>query len=615
MPSPRLTRTAHLILNSFFLRKRGGKQESPENLFSRVADQVALAEYRFSQHKKTQVWLKKKKTTFPHLTLESQFRKEALKDPNTKATRDRFCDLLTSLRFIPNSPTLMNAGKKMQQMASSFAIPIDDSLDNIFHSLQQAALVHQSGGGTGFSFSRLRPKGSKLKTIGGYTTGPQAFMRIFDAATEEVKKGGIRRGANMGVLRVDHPDIEDFVVMKRGGNRELQNFNISVGVTDEFMRAVKDRKSIWLRNPVTNKRDKKIAASRLFKLMAESAWACGDPGVLFLDRINRHNPTPAEGIIETTDSCGDMPLLPYEAAVLGAVNLSRMTNHGHVDWELLADTTKDAIRFLDDCIEITTWPLEETEKVVKRNRKVGLGVMGLADMLILLGLPYDSEEGVAMAEQIIAFINKHADEASESLAKERGVFPAWRDSIYNQTSKQFAGDHRRFRNATRLTISPTGTTSLIAGCSSGIEPLFAISYTKHLSTGQAITTLHPLLRDTLRRSGMLNQENLERIQNYGSLTAMQDLPARIRRIFPTARDISATWHLRMQAAFQRHVGNAVSKTVNLPRDATIREISRIFSLAYDLGCKGVSAYREGSLAGEVLTQGENPDQRLLFDFY
>ena len=500
---------------------------------------------------------------------------------------------MAALEFLPNSPTLMNAGRPHGQLAACFVLPIGDDLEQIFDALKWAALIHQSGGGTGFSFSRLRPKGDLVRTTHGVASGPVSFIRVFDAATETIKQGGVRRGANMAVLRVDHPDILDFVDAKRGPG--LGNFNVSVAVTDAFMEAVGAGRSFPLLHPRTGAVVREVPARDLFRRIAEDAWASGEPGLLFLDRVNAANPTPDLGAIESVNPCGEQPLLPFEACTLGSVNLAGMERDGKVDRDRLAAVVRDGVRFLDDVLDVNVWPLPQVAEVSRRNRKIGIGVMGWADLLVRLGVAYDEPRALDLAGEVMSFVQREAHAESERLAGERGPFPGW------GTSAPAARGEPPRRNATVTTIAPTGTLSVIAGCSSGIEPLFAVAYVRHALDGVELREEHPLLAGRL--SGPGREAALAAVRAAGRARGVPGVPAEVERLFATAHDVSPEAHVRMQAAFQRHVDNGVSKTINLPAGAPVEAVERAFRLAHELGLKGITVYRDGSREGQVLTTG------------
>ena len=510
-----------------------------------------------------------------------------------------FYATMASLAFLPNSPTLMNAGRDLQQLAACFVLPIDDSLDSIFDTLKVAAKIHQSGGGTGFSFSRLRPRGDLVKTTRGVSSGPVSFLEVFDSATEHIKQGSFRRGANMGILDVTHPDIRTFIDAKRRGG--ITNFNLSVAVTAEWMRRAANGDTYALVNPRSGEVVAEVSAGDVFDQMVDAAWETGDPGLVFIDRMNRPrtNPTPALGRIEATNPCGEQPLLPFEACVLGSINLGTLVRDGDVDWPELERIAAIAVRFLDNAVERSRYPVPEIEAIHKRgNRKIGLGVMGWADLLVRLGIPYDSERAVALADEVMASLSAVADATSETLAAERGPFPNWDRSIYGP-----AGEDRPMRNATRTTIAPTGTISIIAGCSSGIEPLFALSYYRKVMEGAVLGEVNPDFERAARDAGIWSGGLAATVADRGGVRGLDGIPEELAARFATAHDVAPEWHVRHQAAFQRHVDNAVSKTINLPRDATREDVRRIFLLAAELGCTGITVYRDGSKQWQVLNRG------------
>jgi len=578
----KLTENALKVLRARYLLKneKGEIIETPEEMFRRVARTIAASEKLYGG------------------------------DP--WEWEEKFYNAMTSLLFLPNTPTLINAGKELGQLAACFVLPVDDSMHGIFDTLKNAALILQSGGGTGFSFSRLRPKQDIVRSTGGIASGPVSFMRIYNTATEVIKQGGARRGANMGILRIDHPDIMEFIRIKRRAE-ELQNFNISVAVTDDFMKALKEDSDYPLRNPRTGEITGHIRAREVFDEIVKSAWETGDPGLIFIDRINRDNPTPHIGEIESTNPCGEQPLLPFEACVLGSINLSKVIkrdgkysgpdgNRYDIDWDLLSDLVYLGVRFLDNAIDANKYPVPEIERMHKGNRKIGLGVMGWADMLIRLGIRYNSKKAFALAREVMRFIREKAWEASASLARERGMFPNFKGSIHDRPEVVKKGG---YRNATTTTIAPTGTLSLIAGCSSGIEPLFGVIY-KRLILETELTEIHPFFLELAKKGGFYSEELIKKIASRGSLKGIKEIPSHIKRLFVTAHDIPPEDHIEMQAAFQEHTDNAVSKTINLKQRATKEDIARAFILAYEKGCKGITVFRYGSKRG-TLIQAEEVD--------
>jgi ribonucleoside-diphosphate reductase alpha chain len=606
-----LSANARVVLERRYLaRDESGRLiEKPEDLFRRVAHNIALAEKGYGASKE-----------------------------QVAAWEERFYSLLTSLRFLPNSPTLGNAGRPLQQLSACFVLPVEDSMTGIFETIKDTALIHQSGGGTGFAFSRLRPAGDRVQSTGGIASGPVSFMRVFDAATEAIKQGGTRRGANMAILAAEHPDIEEFINLK-SDMVTLTNFNISVAASDSFMGAVERNEEYELANPRTGQVVRRLNARHVFRQIVENAWKNGDPGLVFLDRVNRDNPTPQLGRIEATNPCGEQPLLPYESCNLGSLDVSKFVRQeratddkqqgrrgrvpgsrfpvpgGDVDWEELASIIPLCVRFLDDVIDMNLYPIQEIERMTKLTRKIGLGVMGWADLLFRLGIPYDSEQTLSLGERLMTFIQEHADRASEELARERGVFPAWEGSTYEKAG-------RRLRNATRTTVAPTGTLSIIADCSAGIEPVFALAFVRQhfldpKDPGRVtqLSEVDKYFEERARREGFHSTELIEELARVGSLKALsasrrRSIPASVRRAFVTAHDISPEWHVRTQAAFQRHTDNAVSKTINFPEAATPDDVEKAYLLAYREGCKGITIYRDRSREMQVLSHAtlRGPEQ-------
>ncbi len=560
----KLSLNAVRVLERRYLLKnnQGRVVETPSGMFHRVARAVASADKLYNER------------------------------ANVEKSEEDFYRLMASLEFLPNSPTLMNAGTDIGQLSACFVLPVGDSIDEIFEALKFMAIIHKSGGGTGFSFSSLRPKGDLVKSTMGVASGPVSFMQIFNAATDVIKQGGRRRGANMGIMRVDHPDIIEFITSKEKEGA-LANFNISVAVTDEFMEAVKKDEEYNLINPRTGKPEKKLRAKDVFDLIVTTAWRTGDPGIVFLDEINRHNPTPDVGKIESTNPCGEVPLLPYESCNLGSINLSRMVVDGEVDWDRLKETVRTAVHFLDNVIDVNNYPLPQIEKSTKANRKIGLGVMGFAEMLLELNIPYDSEEAVALAEKVMKFISDEARKMSVEIAEKRGSFPNFKGSIWRKKG------YKAMRNATSTSIAPTGSISIIGGTTSGIEPLFAVSFVRNVM-GTQLFEVNPLFEKAARERGFYSTELMQRVAKNGSPRGIKEIPVDIQRVFVTALDIAPEWHVKMQAAFQKHTDNAVAKTVNLPHEASLEDVRKIFLLAHDLKCKGVTVYRYGSKSEQVL---------------
>ncbi len=571
------------VLEKRYLKKdiHGNVSETPEGLFRRVARHIALAEKNYGGS-----------------------------DEAVKAVEDRFYDMMTEFRFLPNSPTLMNAGNELGQLAACFVLPVEDSLEQIFETVKNAALIHKSGGGTGFSFSRLRAKDCRVGTTGGVASGPVSFMKIFNTATEQIKQGGTRRGANMAILRVDHPDILEFIHCKKD-NRELNNFNISVGVTDAFIKAARAGKTYKLIDPRNGDAAGTLNAADVYKSIIRQAWQNGDPGIIFLDRINKDNPTPELGMIESTNPCGEQPLLPMEACNLGSINLANFVawnekeEKNTVDFKALKETVDLAVRFLDNTIDMSVYPLKEIDAMVKGNRKIGLGVMGFADLLFRLDIPYSSEEALALADSVMGFIQKESHKASCALGRERGVFENFGKSVYK--SKKDCP----MRNATTTTIAPTGTLSILAGCSSGIEPLFALSFVRRVMDNNELVEVNPWFEEKAREEGFYSKDLMDTIARMGGIAELDEIPEQVRNVFVTAHDVLPEWHIRMQAAFQKHTDNAVSKTVNLPESGTAEDVMAIYDMAFDLGCKGVTIYRDGSKENQVLSFTNGQKQEIV----
>jgi ribonucleoside-diphosphate reductase alpha chain len=555
----KLSLNAVEVLRRRYLLKdeRGNVVETPHHMFARVAKAVASAELSYSESK-----------------------------DRVKEIERGYYSLMRNLEFLPNSPTLMNAGTELGQLAACFVLPIEDSMDSIFNAVKNAALIHQSGGGTGFSFSRLRPEGDVVKSTGGIASGPVSFMRVFDVATDVIKQGGKRRGANMGILRVDHPDIVAFIKAKNQGG--FANFNISAAVTDAFMQAVEKNEEYALINPRTKEAVKRLNARAVFDELVTCAWKTGDPGIIFIDEINRHNPLSAVGRIEATNPCGEQPLLPYESCNLGSINVSKFVNtRREIDWERLREAVWLCTRFLDDVIDVNRYPLRVVEQMTKASRKIGLGIMGFAELLISLGIAYDSRDACATGEKLMQFITDEARQCSKELGREKGSFPHFELSVWTP--------YETMRNATVTTIAPTGTIGIIAGCSSGIEPLFAVAFLRNVMDG--MLELNKLFEAIAKERGFYSTDLITAITRSGSVQDIAGIPADVKRVFVTALDIAPEWHVRMQAAFQKYTDNATSKTVNLPGDATRADVERVFLLAYKLRCKGITVYRYGCKDG------------------
>lgn len=562
-----LSENAIKVLQKRYLRKdrTGNLTETPDELFHRVAKSIASAELFWGSQEDVHRWEKK------------------------------FYRLMSGLLFLPNSPTLMNAGTSLQQLSACFVLPVEDNMDAIFTTLKQAAMIQQSGGGTGFNFSHLRPKDDIVTATGGTASGPVSFMKIFDSATEHIKQGGKRRGANMGILNIDHPDIEEFIASKSNESL-LQNFNISVGISDEFMNVLEQHENWHFIHPNSKQILKTINAKKLWNLILENAWGTGDPGLIFLDTINDKNPTPGIGKIESTNPCGEVPLLPFESCNLGSINLSKLVKQKTIDWKLLEQIVNTATRFLDNVIEMNQYNIPEIKTMVTGNRKIGLGVMGWAELLIRLEIPYDSEKAVMLAGQLMAFINQKSKEASMQLATKRGSFPNWIKSIYYPDTP--------IRNATVTSIAPTGTISIVADTSASIEPLFGLAYQRHhVLNDESLLSVHTFFIDYLKKNNLYSKKILEQVMREGIITHVKELPQKFKDIFKTALDISPIWHLRHQVAFQRHTDNAVSKTINLPETATINDVNKIYRQAWKLKLKGITIFRYNSKKRSTMETG------------
>ncbi len=559
------------VLEKRYLAKDGAGKviETPEQLFGRVARSVAEIDARYD-------------------------------GPTSVAGREEvYYDMMASLKFMPNSPTLMNAGTRLGQLSACFVIPVGDSIKEIFGAVSTMAVIHQTGGGTGFSFSRLRPRNDIVGSTGGIASGPVSFMKIFDQGTEVIKQGGRRRGANMGILRIDHPDIMEFIEAKKTEGA-FRNFNLSVAVSDIFMEKLEKDQSFDLINPRNGKTSGRLKARVVWRRIAEMARETGDPGVVFIDRINRLHPVSHVGKIEATNPCGEQPLLPYESCNLGSINLKKVVKKGEIDWAELIRLVREGVQFLDGIIDANLYPLPEIEEITYANRKIGLGVMGLAEMLIMLDIPYASDRALKIAEKVMKTVSRESVRKSAELGESRGSFPNFRGSMWERKGL------KTMRNATVTTIAPTGTISIIAGASSGIEPLFAIAFIRKVLEGTELMEVNGLFLERAKRGGFYSRSLMEEIARRGSVAEIRGVPAEVKKLFMTALDISPSWHVKMQAAFQKYTDNAVSKTINLSSDATVEDVEEVNGLAYRLGCKGITVFRYGSRSEQVLFMEDTP---------
>jgi ribonucleoside-diphosphate reductase alpha chain len=563
-PTPWSENALTVLARRYLKRDGSGVVETPDQLLRRVARAVAAAEARHGG------------------------------DP--AEMESRFHQAMASLEFVPNSPTLMNAGRELGQLSACFVLPVEDSMPQIFDAVKWAAMIQQTGGGTGFAFSRLRPSGDQVNSTQGVASGPVSFIEVFNTATDAIRQGGVRRGANMGILRVDHPDVLEFVSVKADPAR-LRNFNLSVAITDEFMRALDEGRDYALVNPRSGREVRRLPARNVWRLVSQLAWKSGEPGVIFIDRINAQNPTPQIGEMESTNPCGELPLLPFEACNLASIDCGKFVLDGGFDWERLRERIRLGVRFLDDVIDVNHHPLSQIAEITQRNRKIGLGVMGFADALIQMGVAYDSARGLELGEELAAFLERESRAASVELAKERGPFAHWEGSRWQKLGMP------PMRNATTTTIAPTGTISILAGCSGGIEPLYAVSFVRQVLDGTRLGDVNPRFVERARKDGFWSEALMAEVAARGSVRGLDGVPEEVQRLFVTAYDIAPEWHVRMQAAFQKHGHNAVSKTINFPSAATVEDVERAYRLAYELGCKGVTVYRDGSREEQVLSFG------------
>ncbi len=617
----KLSLNAVKVLESRYLLKdeEGRVEETPREMFRRVSEHVGLVEFlydykkaktsgKYPERRKKQFSLKDSQISllrhaFTQLSKDGEVEGEFeeflnfIENYRTSAEPviETFENMMASLEFMPNSPTLMNAGTEIGQLSACFVLPVDDDIDGIFRTLMHTAKIHKSGGGTGFSFSKLRPKNDTVGSTQGVASGPVSFMRIFDVTTEVIKQGGKRRGANMAILRYDHPDIMEFINSKDSENTSLRNFNISVGVEDKLFKAMEQDGYISLINPKTGEESSKVKARTIWDALVNQAWKTADPGLIFLDEINDRNVSRHIGAIEATNPCGEQPLLPYESCNLGSINLSKFVKDGKIDYKHLREIIRNSVRFLDNVVDANRFPIEEIDRMTRKTRKIGLGYMGFADMLAMLKIPYNSRKALETAEEVMKFLNDESHTYSEELALERGVYPAWKGSDWEK-------EGRKMRNSTTTTIAPTGTISIISNCSSSIEPFFALAFVRHVLDGQELVEVNDELERVLRDRGLYQNDTMLKIAATGTLHET-DLPDDIKNVFVTAHEIDPEWHVLMQATFQRFCDSGVSKTVNLPNEASTRDVEKVYLMAKDLHCKGITVYRDRSKNEQVLYSG------------
>jgi ribonucleoside-diphosphate reductase alpha chain len=618
----KLSLNAVKVLESRYLLKDedGQVYETPREMFSRVAKSVGIVEgfYEYRSHNKTskgygyqldENQINILRRTYDEVSKESKQRfqfdelVEFVENRSVEVSEyiKRFEEEMSSLRFVPNSPTLMNAGTSMGQLSACFVLPVEDSLESIFETLKQTALIHKSGGGTGFSFSRLRQKDDIVGSTRGVASGPLSFMRIFDTTTDVIKQGGKRRGANMGILRYDHPDILEFITSKDSENTVLKNFNISVALDGNFFEKLDSGEMVDLINPRTKKVEKRVKAQTIWDSIVTQAWKTADPGLIFLDEMNERNTVPHLGEIEATNPCGEQPLMPYESCNLGSINLSKFVIDNSIDFKGLEETIRLAVRFLDDIVDANKFPVDKIKAMTRTTRKIGLGYMGFADMLAALGIPYNSKDALDVAERLMKYLNDISHDESSKLALERGNFPGWEGSYWQKQGIPM-------RNSTTTTIAPTGTISIIANCSSSIEPFFALAFVRHVLDGQELMETNPFLEAELRRRNLYSEDLIRKIAEKGNLSEI-DLPEDLKKIFPTAMEIDPEWHVMMQATFQRYCDSGVSKTINLPADASVSDVERAYRMARDLHCKGITVYRDRSKNEQVLYAGLSSEKK------